>query len=234
MLKISACTLISLSLMVVGSYAQQDSNTQSAQAHLVIRGVVRGSKLMPSPSPEEFAVICVSLNLEIENEGDAPALFLTDYLPRFPKIILTSDSKPISEQNILFEDYNGPSLSEEAEWRRLRSTLDHPLSPPGIVTDVAPRMSWKEDPDYVFRVPVKRRSSFIGGHSASWESLQNASPVFVRFEAQFWPLEVEKMPRPDKLKLGRKLQKRWQKVGFLQLNPVMTQPMLLNLPKDGG
>jgi hypothetical protein len=234
MLKILLCALIISNLMVVGSYSQQDSIAESSQAHVVIRGLVKNAKLVPSQLPKESAVVLISLHVEIENEGDVPVLFLTDHLPGFPKLILTRDPEPLSDQNILFENYGGPTLSQEADWRALRKILDVSSPPPEEIQILGPHKSLKYDFDYVLRVPTRFGSYIIGGHPTSWGLLQDASPVFLRFEAHFWPLEIEKMPRPDKLRFGRNLQKRWLKVGILQLDPVMTQPMSLTLPKKGG
>ncbi len=233
MLRISVFALMS-SLMAVGSYAQQNSKTESPRAHLVIRGLVKNAKLMPSSSPEDSKIVLIGLHVEIENEGDSSILYLTDYLPSFPKSILTNDSAPVSEHNILFENYGGPTLPQEAEWRGLRKKLDISSPPPEKIQVLGPHISLKYDFDDAFRVPVRYSSFIIGGHPTSWELLQKASPVFLRLEVHFWPLEIEKGRRPDKLKLGRKLQKRWQKFGVLQLDPVMTEPMTLNLPAEGG
>jgi hypothetical protein len=225
MLRVIAFALLISGLTAIGAFAQ---------SAVIITGVVKNAKAIPSPAPKDSVAVLITLTIRIENKGDIPVLFLTDHLPGFPRLILTKDSGPVTESNILFENYGGPTLTMEAEWKSLRKALDLRLPPTEKVKVLGPHLSWELESETVLRVPTSYRSFIIGGQPASWESLQKASPVFLRFEAQFWSVSIEKPPKGEKFPFGHMLQRRWRKVGELQLDPVLTQPMSLSLPPDGS
>jgi hypothetical protein len=62
------------------------------------------------------------------------------------------------------------------------------------------------------------------------ESLRKIPSLYLSVESQFWPVIVEKPEHRADRPFGHKLQKRWRAYGILQLEPIVSEPMLIKLP----
>jgi hypothetical protein len=73
-----------------------------------------------------------------------------------------------------------------------------------------------------------KRSYFSTG--TSFEKLQQFSQVWTKLNWEVWPVNVDPWQKDrNKLKFGRKLQRRWRDEGILLLDVIQSQPIPLDL-----
>src|SRR5271157_578777 len=217
-------------------HPQMQSNKSFPESPLILRGraIVSGLRLS-SVSKEDIDVL-IELKLEWVNEGKEPAIVVVDSLPTFRHWILTRDSGPLTENNLVYEEFGGENLSEEAEWRRLRFQLDRPTPLKDKVRILAPGEKWAFELSGSMTFPIKFDAKAIPHPPAIWEtissleSLRKIPSLYLRVESQFWPVIIEKPEHHADRPFGHKLQKRWRAYGILQLEPIVSEPMPLKLP----
>jgi hypothetical protein len=188
--------------------------------------------LEPSPYEKNYIMVKVKLSLKFINEGKEPVLLLTERAPYGVGGSITKTPGPAVGENLLDDDNSGPDYLGTSEWSEFRTTLDQGKPPIGIIKLIEPggSLDWPEYSTVVARVPTKFADNRIDSSDLNWETLKQASPVFLRLKFETWPFNVEKLPDPEKARLGHQLQKRWRAFGLLQLAPLVSEPMLLTLP----
>ncbi len=177
--------------------------------------------------------VTATIKLEFVNRGERSVILLIDRSPLCVGTILTRTTGPALGDNILFDEYRGPSVSGSPDWEAFRTTLDQPKPPVELFKIIKPGESWTTDSFIVLRPPMKLERYRIDRPPVSWQILKDSSPVWLRLECDVWPLNVEHQPTSGKIRFGRKLRKKWRDVGELQLNPIESEPMELDLLKRG-
>jgi len=215
----------------LGTCAQAQSKARTENGSLVLKGQIIDVKVEPSPpDPTYYIDIRFKIRFELVNEGKVPVLFLTDDLPALDTLTLTKSAGQVNDENTLFDEPGGESLSEEAAWRGLRVVLDQPVPPQDKVRVIEPGQKWEFQTSTFVRPPFKYGTRTVGGHPTSWEILRNEASLFLRVQYMFWPYSVEKPPHQAERPLGHMLQKKWRRFGILQLEPIISEPMLIKLP----
>jgi len=214
----------------LGTCAQAQSNARAEKGSLVLKGQVIDVIVEPSPAPADYIDIRFKIRFELVNEGKVPVLFLTDDLPALDTLTLTKSAGQVNDENTLFDEPGGESLSEVAAWRGLRVQLNQPLPPQNSVRVLSPGDKWEFQTSTFVRPPFKYGTRTVGGHPTSWEILRNETSLFLRVQYMFWPYSLEKPPHQAEKPFGHMLQKKWKHFGFLQLEPVVSEPMLFKLP----
>jgi len=64
--------------------------------------------------------------------------------------------------------------------------------------------------------------------SQSWDTIRQASPVWLQVTLETWAVNIEPRVDPKNLEFGKMLRRRWQQVGELQLEHLTSEPMLLD------
>jgi hypothetical protein len=65
---------------------------------------------------------------------------------------------------------------------------------------------------------------------ATWDTIQKSCPCRLRFDASFWPSNLEPKPTAEEPAFGKKLAKRWRKKGALVLGEKRSEPMEIRFP----
>src|SRR5271157_1675280 len=221
-------TLVILGVLLLPKQilTQAHTDERSEGPPLILRGQVLESRMEPSPVPSEFAILVVKIRVDFVSRGKVPVIFLTDSLPGVLEVTLTKNPDPVNDENVLYHEPGGESLSEEAEWRRLRSELDRPTLPRNRVAVIQPGEKWVMETELWLRPDTIT----VWGVPSSLAILKNAPSLFLRVEYLFWPYIIEKPPYRADRPFGHKLQKRWRAYGMLQLEPIVSEPMPLKLP----
>ena len=142
-------------LTPIEGHPQMQAGMAENGGSLVLRGRANVSELRPSPVSKEEVDVVIELKLEWVNEGKEPAIVVVDSLPTFRHWILTRDSGPLTENNLVHEEFGGENLIEEAEWRRLRSQLDRSMPPDDKVRILAPGEKWAFELTGSMTFPIK-------------------------------------------------------------------------------
>jgi hypothetical protein len=227
-----------LVVLVVGSfvytqlvYGQSQARNSEAES-VVLRAKVLSVREEALPRASVVAVT-VTLKLEFVNTGEKPVILLINRSPLCVGTTLTRSAAPALGDNILFDEYRGPSVSTTPDWKAFRTTLDQPKPPVGLFHVIKPGESWATDSFVVLRPPSKLERYRVDRSPVSRQILKESSPVWLRLKCDVWPFNVEHQPTSGKMRFGRELHKRWQDVGELQLNSLESEPMEVDLRQRG-
>ena len=188
----------------------------------------------------------VNLRLEFTNMGQEPVILLTELAPlcvgeAITKTPVAPTNWPIPKgDNILYWDYRGPSDFGVGRWGSLRNSLDQPKPPLDKVHVLAQGESWLTESFIVLRPYIEPEKFPPPNKATILRDLEILSPVWLYLYCQTWPLNIEVRGPVDGPKTGQKLRKRWMNFGELCLNPIISEPISLDFPKqhvnldDGG
>jgi len=205
-------------------------SSESDAVPLRLRVQILGVKVEEFSHPKDVVPVTVKLRLEFLNVGRKPVILLTKNSPLCVGATLTRNSESASAGNILFDEYAGPAnQSRSPEWTEFRKTLDQQSPPSSLVRILQPGESWVTESFIVLRPSIKFESYRVDRPPVNWQILKESSPVWLRLQCDLWPRNVERPPLSEKFKLGRELQKRWKRMGDLQLESVMSNPIELDL-----
>ena len=228
-MRISCWFPILFAAIIVPVMAQENSESAKKNAlnSVTLRGQVTSIELRDMTSTSVSVVI--KLKLEARNCGIKPVIFLESERPQITGATLTrSPSDPYSKA--LVSDYRGPSVDRSAKWSTLRNDLDRPSPPPDKVRVLMPDQSWSFEGTVDITLPNEASNHSYFPKSASFETVQKYSPVWLKLNWEVWPLNVEPWSTDrSKLKFGRTLQRRWKNVGVLWLDGIYSEPIMLDL-----
>jgi hypothetical protein len=238
--RISSTVLIVFSALFLSQavYAQPQPDQGQDKEVLILRGEVLDARFEPIPETEGYFKILIRFKLEFVNTGKLPALIVTDGLPFFRRQVITLNSGSLDKEIILNDEPGVSSLSDEAGWRSLRTRLDKPSPPKDLVTVIAPGGKWESENSTVVRGTVKLGKKHYAkpfqAYPTSLDWFTTISPVYIRFQVEFWSALTEKRPDQRSMPFGHKLRKRWKSYGDLQLGSVLSEPIRLDLPGVDG
>ena len=232
-MRISFWFPILFAAIMVPIMAQENSERAKKNAlnSVTLRGQVTSIELRDVTSTSVSVVI--KLKLEARNSGTKPVIFLESEPPKITGATLTkSPSDPSSEA--LVNDYRGPSVDRSAKWSTLRNNLDRPSPPRDKIRVLMPDQSWSFEGTVDITLPTEASNHSYFPKSASFETVQKYSPVWMKLNWEVWPLNVEPWSNDrSKLKFGRMLQRRWKDVGVLWLDGIYSEPIMLDLKGSG-
>lgn len=219
---------LGLLIIVQAGFSGSKPSTNNNANAVSLRGMVTGFN-KEIPAKASTVTVTVKFKLEFVNTGVQPFILLSEKCPICPGVTLTKTPGPAVGDNILFDEYYGPSVSTAPEWKEFRANLNQSKPPTGLVQIVKPGDSWVMESVAVLRPPKKLERYRIDRPPVSWEVLIQSSPVWLRLNCEVWPFNVENNPLSGKLHFGHELQKRWRQYGMLQLGPIVSEPIKLNL-----
>ena len=195
----------------------------------ILRGQVESIELNNVSS--SGVTVVVKLKLELLNNGATSIIFLAAE----PSLLVgaTLAKSPVdslSGKNLIME-YAGPGVDTSPKWAMLRKSLDQSYPPYDKVRILKPNESWKLEDSVGISMPTESGKNNIHfPKRESWEVIQKASPVWLRVICEVWPLNLEPSSSDrTELKFGHKLQRRWERDGFLLLKPLYSDPLKLDL-----
>jgi hypothetical protein len=221
------CAVV-LSLVLTPLSAADAGSSTRNESSVRIRANITNSKTKVVPG-SSVVEVTISFNLELLNVGTRPILILSQDSPMCVGTTLTTDTGPAVGENILFDEYRGPSRDGSPAWNRLRRALDQPEPPRESIRLIEPGESWRSQTYVVLRPPVQFEHYRIDRPPVSWTLLRNHSPVWLRLQCETWPLNLETTTDSGRTVFGHKLQQRWLKYGDLQLSVLKSEPVRLDL-----
>jgi hypothetical protein len=236
-------TTISLLVLLGLATGLSEGKSRSMQRQganaLVLRGRVTSVKTEVLPG-RLSAIVTVNLSIRFSNTGPNPVIMLAELAPlcvgeAITKTAVTPTHWPVPEgDNILLWDYRGPSDFGIGRWGALRSSLDQPKPPLDKVRILAPGESWTKEDFIVLHPRIEPEKFPTADGAAVLRDLEILSPVWLHLYCQTWPLNIEVRGPVDGPKTGRKLRKRWIKFGELRLDPIISEPISLEFPKQNA
>ena len=179
------------------------------------------------------ALIEIQLKMELVNVGTRPVILLQRE-PLFPGGSLARKPEDFEQGNVLASDAGWPADSNAPEWAALRSNLDKSEPPANEIRVLMPGESRPLETSVRLVVPTDPSKFISSRKKESLATIQQLSPVWLRVVCDLWPLNVEPLDSGrTKLKFSHRLQKRWEKVGFLWLDEIYSEPMMVDV-RTGG
>src|SRR6266404_2169031 len=222
--------LFVMGVMPIGAMAQQryESTKHDEVPVVVLRGQIESTELRDTTASGVSLVI--KLKLELHNNGSKPVIFLNDPVPTITGATLNKlASDP--PHSALVSDYRGPSVDTSSKWLTLRRSLDKAQPPSELVRILPPGESWWFEDSVGVGLPTEAGKSNYIPRRATWESIQELSPVWLHVNWEVWPSNVEPSKNPNKLSFGLALQRRWKNVGLLRLDGIYSEPIMLDLKR---
>jgi hypothetical protein len=167
----------------------------------------------------------VMLDLECTNKSDKPVIILRREFWLGAKTLARSP-EDATLNRFLFASSHWPSVSTSPEWVELRRRLDQP-SPP---QDLLGLFASGETLPYETRVSLSiEKAGNFDKTSEKWDTIKQASPVWLQVTFEMWPINIEPTLDPDNPVFGKMLQRRWQQYGELQVERLTSEPIKLDL-----
>ena len=199
---------------------QRNSN-QSPQLLCLSGRIVSGEI---SEDSSDNVKVTLKLSLDIKNVGSKPALIFN----REPIIIeakIIASPSDTAENEYLFLLQTLPSIARSPEWEELQKRLNKPSPPPDVIRELAPSETWTlETTDWFY---INKKTN-LDPNSKSWDAIRQASPVWLQVTLQMWSRDIEPNVDRDKLRFSKMLRRRWQQVGELQLESLISEPIPLD------
>jgi hypothetical protein len=167
----------------------------------------------------------LSFTLELTNTGSKPVLILR----REPVIVeekIIAAPSDAEEDKYLFSLKTYPSISKAPEWEQLRKRINKPSPPSDAILELAPNETLTLETDDWFFISKKRN---IDPSSKPWDAIRQVSPVWLQVTLEMWAINIEPGVDLNNPELGKILQQRWRRFGKLQIDPLTSEPMLLDL-----
>jgi hypothetical protein len=239
--KLRTTITISLLFLLGLRIGLSETNSRSVENQmantLVLRGRVTSVKT-EIPREGNFAIVTINLRIEFTNTGKKPVILLKDLAPLcVGEAITNTPIKPIhwpvpEGDNILYWDYRGPSDFGSGRWEYLRNSLNQANPPLDKVSVLAPGQEWTTESFVILRPKIKPEKSSSPNKPATLNNLEALSPVWLHLYCQTWPPNIEVRGIMDDAKTGHILGKRWMQFGELRLEPITSEPISLEFPKQ--
>lgn len=221
---LSCVLLLSLSIIGVAHVLNNvvAMKAESETTPLCLRGRVVKVELMRED--KHSIVFDVKLRLEFINTGDMPIIILQREFWLEAKRLARS-AEDARANKYLYLSSQLPSVSTSPEWKELRRHLNQPSPPPDLTRVLAPGESLPYETNATLY--IEKAGSF-DKTSQSWDTIKQASPVWLQVTLEMWAVNIEPRVDPQNLEFGKMLQRRWQQVGKLQLESLTSEPMPLD------
>jgi hypothetical protein len=226
-MRIMYSLLFVIGVMAIGTMAQQryESSQHDDDPVVALRGQVQSTELR-DVTPSGVSLV-VKLKLELHNNGSKPVIFLNDPAPTITGATLNKVASD-PPHSALVSDYRRPSVDTSSKWLTLRRSLDKAQPPSELVRILPAGESWWFEGSVDVALPTEAGKSNYIPRRATWESMQELSPVWLHVSLEVWPLNVEPSKNPNKLSFGLSLQRRWKNVGQLRLDGIYSEPIMLD------
>lgn len=169
-------------------------------------------------------VFDVKLKLEFVNTGNKPIILL---LRPFwlGATSLARSPEDAAAYKYVYSSGHWPSVSTAPEWSELRQRLDQPSPPADLTRIIAPGESFPYEAGATLYI---EKAGSLDRTSQRWDVIRQTSPLWLQVTLEMWPVNVEPRADPDRPEFGKKLQRRWQQFGALQLDRLTSEPMPLD------
>ena len=218
---------ISAAFALLGANPLARSMSGQRSNPLTLRG--RVESVWVKEIDRSSSLIEIKLQMELINVGVRPIILLQRE-PLFPGGALAKKPEDFDGHNLLAADAGWPSNDISPEWETLRSNLDKPSPPAGETRLLMPGESWPVETSVKLVVPTDSSKYTSSRKKESLSTIQQLSPVWLRVVCELWPWNVEPLNADrNQLKFGHALQERWRDAGFLWLDEIYSEPIMLDV-----
>lgn len=179
------------------------------------------------------SLIKIKLNLSLKNESNKRIIFL-DYPVFFPGELILAPAQKGIEDEILVTSYGGYSCQYNAEeWVRDRNAFKDQEKPDKNVYFLDSGQEKLINVEVRLIVANLDNSQYFSTErDKSLETLQTFASLRLQVTTELYPSwGLEPKCKVEKLKFGKILRKKWENYGYLWLDDVTSEPMLLQLHK---
>ncbi len=221
------CLLLLAALL---SYAQDTEQQEDPAKFIKITGTVTAVQLKEE---EKVMKAAVTVNVSAENAGKENLIILR----RAPDPVFESISNSATAEEPIWSAAHRPPLergSPDRKWEKMQAELEkaEPDDDNSIILGPGDSMGW----NIVVQLNIPKVSETTvnapGGPPAraTWAMVQKSCPCWLRFDAAFWPMNLEPKPNAEDPAFGKKLARRWHKKGLLVLGEKRSEPMEIRFP----
>lgn len=217
------------SMLITNTETNAIAKTSKTQniSNVTLQCYIESSKITYSSTE-----VSISLNvkLEILNSGTTPIIFLQTISPTLIGTILARSPEDLTPSRSLVFEHHSSSVNTSSDWVLLHNSLDKLSPPTDKVCILMPKESWSTKGSVSLTCPTESYKKSFFPKRESWETIKEASPVWIQVIYEVWPSNIEVADsKRTKLPLGKKLKHQWQAFGSLLLYPLYSEPIQLDL-----
>lgn len=178
---------------------------------------------------EYDVTLLVDLHCSFQNLSRRPVLVFKESLPYLKGGELAKSPRG-------HRDYGGDCLFQKVYYapamhvveREKRKQLDKSQPPEEFIQAIPAGTQLEFDCMLALRIPNKRT---VGGWAcdAGWEEIGKLSEVWLKVFWNHWPNTFEELHHVSEKLFGKRLQKRWEKHGWLLLDSIDVEPIRIDL-----
>lgn len=188
-----------------------------------LKGKIKSVKL--NSEDKSYISFDLVINMEFINKSDVPILLSKREIWLNSKFI-TSSLKDFSDKKYLYESTMYPSNYNSPKLEKYRQQINIITPPQEYFRYISPNNSWCFNIDTVIEIPKKSGESL---YKMSWNEIKSSSQLWMQLEVNFWYSNIEPVEFREEKRFGKKLRKQWEKYGYLWLDDVKSEPILLDL-----
>lgn len=175
-------------------------------------------------------VLRLDLHMVLRNVGSRPILRIREAEPHFRcGRLLKVGAASSEEDRCLFFNYFGESVNTSAEMKARRQALEQGAVPPTeLIQIIQPGEQLEFDESFSFFIPNQK--SISGSYCKSeWSEVQSQREILFSGTLENWSFNLESNPNRSENRFGKLLRKRWEKSGWLMLDPIWSKPIRIDL-----
>ncbi len=195
------------------------------EVSLIVRGQVESARVVED-SGSASASIQVDVQLEIKNDGRRAVLILERDI-RLSGVAVAGGDRDFSRDGVLAADYVDTARDRSSEWLKLRSELNAADPPVALLKVLQPGEAVFLKGSATLDVPLDANRYTSSRKKATLLELMNHSRLWILVRCDMWPSNLEE--NPEGTRFGLELRRRWWNRGVLWLEPLTSEPMMLNL-----
>jgi|KBSSwiStaDraftv2_1062776.scaffolds.fasta_scaffold646458_2 hypothetical protein len=217
MIMLTRILFLTLILLCRGLYESVE-----AQDTLVLAGRASNVRLIEEDS--RSLSFEVQLQLTLRNASTSTAILYSHDFMVYGNELFAKTDKGAAE--LLHQRFGPSSTDFSPVWGELRQKLNMP-APPNDLTRLLQSEQWIE----INRTVVLRFAKGKGDRS-TWAEIRVRSPLFLQVAMEMFPSNLDyEQGRKSTNAFGKSLQSKWRRFGRLQVKPIRSEPIQIQLPE---
>lgn len=227
------CFLAISLAMASNGLTQSDKNNPRKQ-EIVLTGKVIDVSSETSDIKKRSAgdLLTIRVGLNLKNTGNIPVIFLADKFTTWASIWESNDEHGLlgllAEEAVFLPSFG----IKNSEWKKIKSDLDKSSPPEGNTWVLMPGQAFNFEDRVLVDLPLKP-NVLTREENSSLRYLKEVSPVWLNLKVETWDkvhIEVKNSNgHTEKPKFYRVLKNRWKKFGYLWLEDITSEPIMLEL-----
>jgi hypothetical protein len=190
----------------------------------------------------DSVALSINVNLSLRNVSKKPVLLTISSYPASSAYFIPDNSfmsicSRISgvsttgrDERFLYSSCRLPSIEAPPDWESIRSEFDKSAPPQNRIKVLKSEETFEFPASLLFRFPTKRDLDSVDRDNALWGEIKEAKSLSLQLTYRIWSLELEKRSsRREQRSFGKTLQRRWKKYGYLWLDDIVSERIVLEL-----